>query len=228
MLTAIRRMLSREEGMSLVEVLIVMVLMGIIIPPALMFISSTQRTEREVADATQQQQDARTALESLSRHLREAGYPEGLNSSQAAIFASASPNTMSFFTDFDTDSVNERVTYSLDTTSAEISRTILEPDCSVAPCAYTGTGTTAVTMQNVRNGDLAPCGDAPGTSTPVFRYYKGDPGAGTLTEIPAAPTVDALVDISYVSVTLVSDVRPEDTPVCQRLETAVSLRNWRG
>lgn len=232
MLTGLRDALRGEEGISVVEVMVVTVLLGVILPPAFMFVISTQRSERQVSETTQQQQEVRGAMESFSRHLREAGYPQGLTYSQSSIFAWADEDEVTYYTDFDGDGVNERVTYALDPDAAAIDRTIVEPDCGPTKCSYTSSGATSTTVrviEHVRNDDLAACGEPPGSTTPVFRYYQRDRGTGELTEIPS-PTgnVDALVDINYVAMRLVADITPDRAPTCQQLETTVSLRNWRG
>ena len=223
------RRLDREEGLSLTELAIVSALLLVVIVPATQFIVTTQRNERIVSEATRQQQDARTGMETFSRSLREANYPEGLTYTESSIFGAAAQNDVTYYADADGDGVTEKVRYELDAANAEVKRTVTEPNCAEAPCSYTNgaTSSTNTVVSYVRNANLAACNSS--GSKPLFTYYQLDPGTGGVTEIPTpAPGIDALVDINYVKLQVVADVTPGKSPTCQTLETAVSLRNWRG
>jgi Tfp pilus assembly protein PilV len=237
MLTAVRRRrvqarLGRlgpgQAGMTLTEVLVSVTLLVVVVVPILNFLSSTQRSEGVVSDSTRQQADARIAIESFSRSLREATYPQGATYVDSSIFDSAGDNSVTFYTDLDSDGVAEQVTYTLDVAASKVTRTVVVPDCS-STCSYVNGATTSSTMvDNVRNADLSACGQGQTGTTPLFTFYQVDRGTGTLTAIPSTQNVNNLVDISYVIMKVVLDITPNRAPTCQTLTTSVSLRNWRG
>lgn len=222
--------LRGEHGTSLMEVTMAAALLAMVVGPAAMFLASTQRSEKIVEDASRQQGDARVALEALSRSLREGGYAQGLDYSSSSVFSYAADNEVTFYSDVDNDNVTEKVRYWLDTTTSVFNRTVIEPSCAVNPCDYTSsaaTSTTSPLLPNVRNADATACSQ--GGIRPLFVYYRVDRGNGVPTLIPTPiSVVNDLVDISYVKTNVVVDITPGKSPTCQALETAVSLRNWRG
>lgn len=223
---ALRR-LTHEAGFTLTELMVTVAILGLVAPAAMTFVFSMQRSERKVAEATEQEHQARLAIESFARSLREAGYAEGLTYDSSSIFYAASENSVSFYADPDTDGVMERLTYRLDATEATIERDKVEPNCSLTPCNYTtgATTTTRMMIDDVRNAEMSACG---GTEpVKLFRYYKVDRGSGAHTEL-AGSTTDELVDIAYVKISVVTDETPGESPNCHTLSTGVSLRNWRG
>jgi type II secretory pathway pseudopilin PulG len=229
---SVRRFLGRlkhEAGITVIEMVVAVAILGLVAPAAMTFVFSMQRNERRVSEATAQEHEARLAVESLSRSLREAGYPEGLSYDSSSIFLTAANDAVTFYSDPDSDSVMERITYRLVPSTSLIERVTVEPDCSVSPCSYaTGaTSSTRTAVSNVRNGDMSACGSAPGTIEKLFRFYTVDRGSGVRTEISSF-VADRLVDVSYVQATVVTDITPGQSPICHRLTTGVTLRNWRG
>jgi type II secretory pathway component PulJ len=214
--------------MTLAEVLVATAILGLVAPAAMTFIFSMQRSERKVAESTQQEHASRLAVESLARSLREAGYAEGLSYDSSSIFFSAYPDSVTFYSDPDGDGTNERITYRLVPDEVVIKRDLVEPNCSVFPCSYSSgaTTTTRVAVEYVRNGDMSACGQ-PGTTKPLFEYYKVVPGEEEPEKIEGS-ALDQLVDINHVEMTVVTDVTPGESPNCHSLGTGVSLRNWRG
>ncbi|HEX9375096.1 MAG TPA: hypothetical protein VGB19_02490 [Actinomycetota bacterium] len=226
---ALRGRAGAEHGTTLAELMIVIMLLGLVVAPAVTFLISSQRNEKTVSDSVQQQQDARLALEQFSRALRESSYPQGLTYSQSSLFDAAADNDVTFYTDIDTDGIIEKVRYWLDSGNAQILRTVTDPDCTQSPCSYgaTATATTTTVITNVRNADLTACQGQSGTQA-LFLYYSVDRGTGAQNAISSGGTINNLVDINYVKMTVVVDITPGKSPTCQTLETAVSLRNWRG
>jgi Tfp pilus assembly protein PilW len=225
-----RRLWTRardERGTTLAELMIVVLLLGMIVAPAAMFLTSSQRNQRVVDESVRQQQDARIALDSWARAIREAGYPAGLNYTSSSLFQSASDNDVSFYSDIDNDGISEKVRYYL--SGASVMRSVTNPDCNQNPCSYGDTATVATktVLSSIRNGDLSACSGQSGTK-PIFTYYSVDHGTGAQTQMPSGGSVSNLVDISFVKMTAVVDITPGKSPTCQTLETAVSLRNWRG
>ena len=223
----LRHRAREEHGTTLAELMIVVLLLGIVVAPAALFLISSQRNQRVVDESVRQQQEARIALDLFGRSMREASYPAGLNYSQSSLFDAASDNDVTFYSDNDNDGVTERVRYYL--SGVSVLRKVTNPDCTQVPCSYgdTATVTTKTLLGSVRNTDLTACSGQSG-SKPLFTYYAVDKGTGALTQMPSGGSVDNLVDISYVKMTVVVDITPGKSPTCQTLDAAVSLRNWRG
>lgn len=96
--------LRGDEGSTLVELLVVMVLTTVVLAAVGTVFVSTTRGVRETQVRTSTQADARTAMEAMSRSLRVAvapprGAPTGPSSSTpvAGPFTSASPTSVTFY-----------------------------------------------------------------------------------------------------------------------------------
>jgi type II secretory pathway pseudopilin PulG len=227
---AVRARIRSERGTTLTELAIVVALLGVVVAPAYMFLVSSQRNQRVVDESVQQQQTARVALETFSRSLREATFPQGYNYSESSLFSAAASMDVSFYSDFGNDGVVDRIRYFLDSANSRVQRTVTEPDCSGTPCSYgpTATSSTSTVVENVRNADLSACSGGSG-SQKLFQYYSVNRSSGAPSEITSSVGVlYNLVDINYVKMTVVVDITPGKSPTCQSIDTAVSLRNWRG
>jgi prepilin-type N-terminal cleavage/methylation domain-containing protein len=221
--------LASQAGMTLTELMVTLSLLGIVLVPAFTFLFSAQRGQRTASEAVQQQQDARIGLEQFSRSLREGTFPQGYDYTESSIFYSALDYDVTFYSDVDNDGIAEQIHYWLDTTTQQVMRTEVNPDCTQDPCTYLtqngATATTGTVLSNVRNNDLSACSGQSG-STPLFSYSTITGGIPTPVPTPGG-NVDALVDINYVKMTVVVDVTPGKSPTCQTITTTVSLRNWR-
>jgi type II secretory pathway pseudopilin PulG len=217
-----------DAGITLIEIIITMSLLSLVIAPATLLLLSHQRTEIGVSDATRQIADARIAIERISRAVREAGYPAGLNYSNSEIVTGAEDYDFTVYTDVDGDGFNDKVRYHLDTSQAALLRDVTVPVNTSGVYSYTdpaATTTTSRLVDSVRNANPGTCGVA----QPVFTYWTADRGTGALTQI-TNPGLDigSLVQINYVKITLLLDIKPNRSPTCQVLGTSISLRNWRG
>jgi type II secretory pathway pseudopilin PulG len=215
-----------EDGYTLIEAVIVVSLLLVVLFPLTVFILSTQRGEGTVSDATGQQQTARLGMETMSRWLRQGGYAQGQDYTSSAVFVTAGDNAVTFYSDPDANGIEDELTYSLSGTS--IIQTTVVPDCSGDSCSYDpGSSTLTFTLiDNVRNADLTGCGQPPG-SQPLFTFWKVDQGTGQQVVIPPSQDINQLVDISFVTITVVDDVSPGKAPTCVTLATQVQIRNWR-
>jgi Tfp pilus assembly protein PilW len=229
-LQAVRVRLRSERGTTLTELAVVVALLGVVLAPAYMFLTTSQSNQRLVDESVQQQQNARVALEIFSRSIREATYPEGYDYSQSSLFGSAAYTDVSFYSDFGNDGTIDRIRYFLDDANSRVERTVTVPDCSGTTCSYgvTATSSTSTVVENVRNADLSACSGGTG-SQKLFQYYSVNRSSGAPSEITSSVGVlYNLVDINYVKMTVVVDITPGKSPTCQSIDTAVSLRNWRG
>src|SRR6185503_185341 len=76
--TTLGSSLRREDGMTLVEVLIVMILMGIILGATLTTFETFERKSRDNQDQNEAQDGARRALDLMARDLRNLASPTPL------------------------------------------------------------------------------------------------------------------------------------------------------
>ena len=216
---------ASQGGYTMIEAVLVVSLLLVVLIPLTTFILSTQRGEGVVNDATRQQQVTRQAMETMTRWMREASYPQGFDYTSSAIFVTAGATSVTFNSDPDYNGIEDQLTLALSGTS--VNETIVVPDCSSSPCDYNpGLSTQTIDLiDNVRNADLTACGGS-GTQ-PLFAYSAIDQGTGVPTPIPPTQDVNQLVDISVVTITVVEDVTPNKAPTCVTLTTQVQLRNWR-
>jgi hypothetical protein len=230
-----------EAGITLLEVTITMALLSLVTVPAAMWLTTMQRSDLFVRDASRQLADSRLAVEAMSRTMRRATYAYGHSYNDSSIFHSAGDYNVTFYVDTNNDGIADKVSYDYDDATRSIRKTTTVPACAIdaatgrLACDYaTGTVTKAVVVANVRNYDPGGCSAM--TKSPVFSYYKVDRGTGQPTRLassvgaltPGATDMNDLVDIAYVQFQVIVDVSPGRGPNCNELKTAVQLRNWRG
>jgi type II secretory pathway pseudopilin PulG len=206
--TRTARILSREDGMSLVEVTIVAAMMLVILGATLTSFNTFERKARDNQDQNETQDQARRALDLMTRDLRNLASPVPLlplavdvKDAQDLIFQSEGKVKPA-------DSVNEqnttRVRFCLDQDKQIVFRQIqtwksaAPPAVPVTAC---GTGdawaSTLAVATDVVNGDR-----------PIFTYNSGD--ADKVTEVSAQ---------------LFVDTTPTRLPAETDLQSSVFLRN---
>jgi type II secretory pathway pseudopilin PulG len=194
----VRRLLQDESGVSLVELLVVIVLSGIVMGATLTTFTQFEQTTGRSARQNDAQDQVRVGLAGLARELRNLASPTNerpdaihRNTTNDLIFESVSSTT------------SRRVRYCLDTTNRRLWRQ-LDPapfgDLPSTACpAAAGSWTIArVSASNVVNG----------ATRPVFSYNVEDPKG-----------------ITEITSTLWVDVNPGVPPLETSLQTSVFLRN---
>ena len=114
----------RQDGFTLVELMITMLLSGIVIA-AIYSAFQSQQTSYLVQDqVTEMQQNIRVGLDSMTKEIRFAGYDPQRTANASIVTASpASINfTLDVNKDGDVDDPDENITFSLDTTELELER----------------------------------------------------------------------------------------------------------
>jgi type II secretory pathway pseudopilin PulG len=205
--TGVAAHLRREDGMTLVEVLVTCVLMLVVIGATLTSFNVFERNARANELQNEAQDEARRALELMSRDLRNLASPTpGL---PYAIDV-ALPHDIVFQSEGNTKpgtSLNAqnttRVRYCLDAATARLLRQVQRwesadaPDVPAGACGGDGWATTLVVASGVRNGER-----------PIFTY-----------------NAVALDEITEVSPQVFVDPEPNVRPTEVNLQTAVFLRN---
>jgi len=149
-----------DQGLSMTELLITMMIASILmIAMGTMFVSGL-RQNRTVTGKTTSTADARIAMEAMTRALRVATIPPG----QSAAVVSATPTAVSFYSSIGastqtTDPKPSLVTFRIDTTNRCLWR-------EVTPATVVGTTWTWPTANKVQScvarGDIA---------SPLFTYF---------------------------------------------------------
>jgi prepilin-type N-terminal cleavage/methylation domain-containing protein len=206
--TGLGRRLAQEDGMTLVEVLIVMILMLIILVATLETFNSFERTARDNQNQNEAQDEARRALDLIARDLRNLASPTPLlplavdvSLPQDLIFQSTGKVKPA-------GSLNAanttRVRYCLNTTSRILFRQIQIWTTAAAPAVPTSA-----------------CGDTAGWTTTMA--VTTDVSSGTR---PIFTYNDTQHDkITEVGTQLFVDTTPTRAPLEVDLQSSVYLRN---
>jgi type II secretory pathway pseudopilin PulG len=202
------RALRREDGMSLVEVLIVSILMLIVMGATLTTFNNFERGARDNQNLNEAQDGARRALDLMARDLRNLASPTpllplavDLKDPQDLIFQSEGKVKPA-------GSLNAqnttRVRYCLNTTSKILFRQIQTWTTGVAP----GIPTSACGANGGWTSTMAVATDVTNGTRPVFTYNSTD--NDKVTEVTSQVWVDTT---------------PTRNPVEVDLQTSVFLRN---
>jgi type II secretory pathway component PulJ len=227
MLTSLRRLrfrrLAEDAGLTLVEVAVVVGLLGVVLVPAFMYLSSVQRGEARISNATQQDTQARLAMERLSRTLREAQYPQNQDYTTSALFDSVAANDVKFYSNANNDSDIEQTRFYLSGTT--LYKTVVVPDPNLSPLYSGPASAPSPIIENVQNGVAGKCGrpaTGTGSTSPLFQYFtKEDPA----TPVTYPVSADTITSINKVQIQLDVQIPSVNAPACQTLSTFVELRN---
>lgn len=219
--------MAGADGITIIEMTVAMSVLMVVLSPVLVFLSTTQRNEANVENATGQQADARVALQQMVRYLREAEYPAGTNyASSGSDMLGMPSNTLPgddivFFSEINavTGSANAGTIYKVEykVIGTTLWQYVTAPNGSNQ---YTGTPTQQALLTDVKNDNPAGCTNFT-TTTTMFGYEQQDPATGQI-----EPTT-AQSNVNYVTINLVTGLANNQSPGCNEIQTAVALRNWR-
>ena len=208
----VRSRIGGQDGFTLVELLVVIVLAGLIAAAVFGFLFSLTNVFNSQEARIQNQDDARTAINQVSRYIRMATSSADNQTSQSNSIANASPQDLEFYCDLDGDGIAEKARYYLSGTTLKMQS--VDPNWVLTPTphwtypAYTIDG---IVVQNaVLNG-----------SGPVFRYYKNV--SGSMVEFtPNTAALRQLVVTVGISVTV--NEKPKLAKGNVQLATNVEIR----
>jgi type II secretory pathway pseudopilin PulG len=221
-MTAPRRAVTRlraESGFSLPEVLVVAALMIVVLGAAVMPFQLLQRTDRATQNQNDSQDNARSAVDTVTHQLRNV-------MGQTQLVDRAGPYDIVFETvdprfkpeGSDNERNLMRVRYCLDTTgAASAPRQLWEQELRWTSTAAPSTMPSS-TCPDTSFGSHRPVADAitnrlNGQDRPLFQY---------------SPGTTPLASITAVRIDLFSDPRPSEAPRETRLTSGVFLRNQNG
>ena len=196
-------MKNQRAGFTLLEVVVAIGLFAMIIAGVTAFITMTFKSNDVIYNQLSAQKDARTALSTIVKELRNA------NSSSIGSYLidTAASSTIVFYSDLNSDTFRERVRYFV--SGNLLKKGVISP--SGSPLAY-NPASEAVTIVA---RDLIP-------NSEPFQYfnetYNGN-GTGLLLQ-PVNVT-----NVRYVRITVVIDQRPNVAPVPLTASAEVEIRN---
>ena len=209
----------RESGMTLVELMVATVIMGIITTMIIMtWISLTNSYSFNMKSA-RQREAAMFAMSRMSAEIRDAQAVQ--TSANPASFVRAAPDEIQFFTTFNTTGAANP------TTAPRLVRYIYRPD---AGSSTTGTvyreisangtdfSTVASSEAQLENVVNAAHGQA------LFTYAGGYTSAGAL-KVSDGVNLFATGDVKTVTIALLVDLNPGHSPKYMDLRTTVQPRN---
>jgi type II secretory pathway pseudopilin PulG len=207
-MTPVARTLRREDGMTLVEVLVVSVLMLIVLGSTLTAFNTFERKARDNQNLNEAQDSARRGLDLLARDLRNLASPTPLLPYAIDLFQ---PQDLIFQSEGKTKpagSLNAqnttRVRYCLDTTKKILFRQIQTWTTAASPAIPAG----ACGAQAGWSSTLAVATDVTNGARPIFTYNAVDHDK-----------------ITEVSAQLYVDTTPTRAPAEVNLQSSVYLRN---
>jgi prepilin-type N-terminal cleavage/methylation domain-containing protein len=150
-----------QRGFTMLEVLVALSLLGIVSLTAFAIFTASFRSLLTGRDFSNEQQNARVALEWMSRRLRMAG--TGTPAGTTELITEADANAITFRADVDGDGTAEWHRFCMDPTDGVIREVIDTAGAPSTVCtAAAGTSLTARGMRPIRVVTLA------------FAYFRGD------------------------------------------------------
>jgi len=194
-------------GFTLVEMMIVIFIVGLTIIVLTIFIVNSYQYYRYNFDQAVAINEARRAVETIVREIREAKYGED----GTYPLVQAGDYTLTFFGDIDADGRVEKVRYFI--AGAILKEGVIKP--SGDPPVYIPGDEKITTIFNyVRNSVL---------SAPIFTYYNGDWPADTVNN--PLSTFTRLAETKLIHVHMIINVDPNRPPGDFILESDTQIRN---
>jgi prepilin-type N-terminal cleavage/methylation domain-containing protein len=190
----IRRRLSSERGMTLIEVLVAMTIGLVVLMAAFMLLDRTFVASGQVADRTEALQRGRQAMSLITRQLRS-GVCIGTTSPPVAVGSNAS--SVTFFADLSDGSVNaKKRTLTWDSTASTLTESVTDGVGTYPDLTFTGTPLTSTLLTKVDR--------IPDTSGPrdMFRYFQYQNGTtdGTLQQMGVPLTSTTVTRVAVIKV----------------------------
>lgn len=214
-MSGLRERLRAEDGLSVVELMIVCAMAGMLSLTVMQSLVTTMRTTASVQDRSHSMDDARTALEMIERDVRAA------NPIDAAAATADYDARISFSIycsqagvgDCDSDNLRPVVwrvaSNRLERTAGGVTATVLGPD-----------GSSPLAEANRRGAVVNPAG------RPVFRYFDANGDLMPTTGIDALPPEQFRYCAKEVRIVLIANAETAESPSTIELQTSATLRNF--
>lgn len=193
---------KNQQGVTVIEMLIILAVFSIISAAIYGFISISLRAQTKSFAEIEAATNARKAIFSMSDNIR--------NTIQSATgsypIQNASNQSLTFFANIDQDPDIERIRYFL--SGSDLRMGVIQPQG--IPVSYPEASEQISTIARfIRNG-----------ADPIFYYYDKD---YTGTQAPLNPS--DIGNIRLIKIVLVADSDPNRNPPATTMETKVQLRN---
>lgn len=205
-----RKYFLNNQGLSLVEMLIVIAIMSFSMIGISIFLSNIWKTNAYIYETGQDSTIASRSVNLIAGDLRKirqadnGDYP----------IQSADSFGLTVFVDIDGDDITEKVHYFLNQNTDQLNRGISKPSSDNPPVYPSGDDTTEVLAYHVVND----------SGEPPFSYFGRNYFSD---QNPFGTPVDAgeISDIRLIKINLLVDVRPYHSPDHVTIESFVQLRN---
>jgi prepilin-type N-terminal cleavage/methylation domain-containing protein len=244
-MTAQLRRSRRDQGFTLVEVLVAMTILSIVMALTTGLVIRALDQNSNAGQQSQAQQRNNVGMEALTRALRQAVLPTNGTNKNSSIISVAQPTQIQFTTRLQGTSAAQagcasgtcpwattpvQVLAQLNTTTHNLQwGTASQPASCATPCVYPTPTLTRTLVYGVRN-NLGATACPRNSGTAIFHYWYVD-ATGNLAAwsaaIPTAPTQAELAKISVVQIDLYTQTQTgPQKPGCVALSDYVQLRNW--
>jgi prepilin-type N-terminal cleavage/methylation domain-containing protein len=217
---SVRVRLGGQRGVSMIELLLVILLASVVSTAVLMVLQGTTKVFNSQEVRMLNQDDARTAINQMARYIRMATSSEDNQITLSNAIATAEAQNIEFYCDVDGDFKAEKTRYYVDG-SVLMSQTMqprwiagtTTPSTTQPRWVYDAYDNTGVVIENrVRNG-----------AEPMFTYYRYVDEHGTL-EVFAPSTELLRREIVTIGITIKVGERPDLAAKDVVLSTDVQIR----
>ncbi|MCL4369170.1 MAG: prepilin-type N-terminal cleavage/methylation domain-containing protein [Actinobacteria bacterium] len=202
-----------QDGFTLVELLVTMLVAGIIASAVIGLFLSALGVFASEDNRMLSQDDARLAVNQLTRYLRMATSSASNTGTRSDAIELAAPQEIVFYVDLDGNGVAEKVRYYLNGTTLRMQDA--HPDLGTVPPTYgvSYDSNGVVITSSVRNG-----------SAPLYRYYRYDEASKALVQMTSTSTFDEREQIVAIAIDLDVNDRPKLATSGAHLSTTVQIR----
>ena len=217
----------RQHGITLIELLVSMVILGVVTTMLLVGWTSLQKSYAHSVKSNNARAEVRDAMARVSREIRDA-QPVALTSPPSSPFTLANPNEVVFYSAFNNAGARSDGTglgallltrVYLDTSGSAAQKTLYWQRDTNASGGFDGADRTIVLARNIVNTSLP----STGSPTPVFTYGYRD-GSGDFMATTTIASAD-LAKIVSVQIHLIADANLSQAPAPADLQTTVLPRN---
>jgi len=217
----------REHGITLVELLVAMIVLGVVTTLLLVSWTSLQKSYAHSVKSNNARAEARDAMARMSREIRDA-QPAAITSPPSSPFTQAGPYEVTFYSAFNSSGVRAdgsgmgalRLTrIYLDTSGGAAQKRIVWQRDTNDSGSFDGADRTIVLARDVVNSSVP----SVGSPTPVFTYGYRD-ASGEYQATTSVPSAD-LGTIVSVHIHLIVDANLVRAPAPADLQTTVLPRN---
>ena len=202
----LRRMRRSDDGVTLTELIVTMVVLGVLVSATVLMVSASMRVSSGNKERLDQSNTATIAMQRVSRTLRTAVLQSQLTTTctlaicTESAFLKGTPTSVQFYADVDNPKNTvgpSRVTY--DVTGGVLTETVQKPDSPIPDASgyrYCAPGAGCQIRTTVLATDVS-------STTPIFSFYTALDAVNAITLATGAQlTADQLKSVDSIDVSL--------------------------